>query len=515
VAWNRRSGSSKEARGNKASGDASTYAQRLRSRVPLVALALVITVGSLWPGTLVQSWPQVLGKLWAARTLAIHPPAFVTVVERFVSFFPLGWLMYYAARERLRRPAFGACAAILVFSLSLELGQLFVDGRHARLSDCLLAMAFGALGVCVGLWFARHPSRARARGLLLIALVLGNATILFVMVDAHVGKVIEGWNCSYPLVIANEASADRPWRGSIRGLALYPSALAAGQVAHLAAIPFSREGVRERQNAGALMIYDFDAVDGQRVAQALPNGPADDLMLPSPGPSSWQADGAALDVLGPILIRGERPPQELCAQILASGGFAVEVEIASADPGQDGPARIVTQSIDPFFRNVMLGQDRHALVLRVRTPSNGPNGNVLELRAEDGLPDAGWHRVVAGYDHAVARLFVDGQPVASIRYDEMMWLSDMRPVRLGEFVLVGCVVLGVVVGWLTSARAWRRRIGCAYLGAGPLPIAVALLLGLQLGHEPDWWLVAAGALGPGMGLLTQMVSARFIANWGG
>jgi VanZ family protein len=51
------------------------------------------------------------------------------------------------------------CAAAIVFCAALELLQLAVPGRHARLSDFLIDAGAACFGIAIA-WFARRPGEA-------------------------------------------------------------------------------------------------------------------------------------------------------------------------------------------------------------------------------------------------------------------------------------------------------------------------------------------------------------------
>lgn len=83
--------------------------------------------------------------------------------------------------------------------------------------------------------------------------------------------------------------------------------------------------------------------------------------------------------------------------------------IRPANITQDGPARIVTFSADPYHRNLDLGQEGKQIVFRVRTPVSGANGENYRAVTP---PILGAHTdalIVASYDGAVSRVFVDGK----------------------------------------------------------------------------------------------------------
>lgn len=59
--------------------------------------------------------------------------------------------------------------------------------------------------------------------------------------------------------------------------------------------------------------------------------------------------------------------------------ICMEVVFQPANLHQKGPARILTYSKSPFERNFTLGQEGRDIVLRLRTPETGANGNNPEL----------------------------------------------------------------------------------------------------------------------------------------
>lgn len=427
----------------------------------------------------------------------------MTILERLVTFLPLGLLAHRElVRRQRRRAGLLVGCGIVVFAIAIEAAQALSADRHARFSDLIIATASGTLGVCISGWLGPPPvAAAKLRALLLALLVAGNTVMTVAAVQAQRGAGLRDWDCSYPLLVANELSADRPWLGRIRGLAIYPGALAADDAVRLATNPFSSEGLHGRQELGALLIYHFSKLRNGRIAQELPNGP--ELVLPPRDStnSSWRPRADALEVLKPTLLRSRLPPRELCAAIMTSEAFAIEVAVASATAEQGGPARIVSFSIGPLLRNFTLGQELGALVVRVRTPSTGSNGTLMELRVENALLDHDWHHIVVTHADGATTLFMDGRRRGSLQYDQLLAISETRTVRLAGFALVGFVLMGFLAACVKAQAPWRRRLGHAYLDAALVPVSFSLLLGLQMGHHPDGLLLGAAAVGPALGVL--------------
>jgi hypothetical protein len=80
----------------------------------------------------------------------------------------------------------------------------------------------------------------------------------------------------------------------------------------------------------------------------------------------------------------------------------------AANSHQEGPARIVSVSTDPYQRNLTIGQEGSALVVRIRTPLTGPNGLEPELVQPDVFDREMERTIVVTYDGSTLASYVDG-----------------------------------------------------------------------------------------------------------
>ncbi|MEM7219154.1 MAG: VanZ family protein [Pseudomonadota bacterium] len=133
-----------------------------------------------------------------------------------------------------------------------------------------------------------------------------------------------------------------------------------------------------------------------------------DFRLPlrwQPNDAAWSAAGASqtrLTLSGRGIAR--ITPEVSTAQPTS---LEVRLTLTSAGPDQSGPARILTWSPNPFERNLTVGQDGAALVLRLRR--EGANAN--------GMPEIRVPRVFTGAQRELeisasggrVRIVVDGQ----------------------------------------------------------------------------------------------------------
>jgi len=140
---------------------------------------------------------------------------------------------------------------------------------------------------------------------------------------------------------------------------------------------------------------------------------------------SWPADvpngvrwlpGGGVEWQAPGLIRSAGSARALIASLADGAGFSVELWLASARPDQTGPARIVGSSRDVDHRNFTLGQERDALIVRLRTDRTNANGTP-PLRVPGVFADSRLRHVLASYELAsgTLRVWVDGALAAESR----------------------------------------------------------------------------------------------------
>jgi hypothetical protein len=492
--------------------------------LPLALLlhTLVVISGSLIPLKLAQSWTEVQNALQASMTLHIHEPIYITLTERLLAFLPMGMLACLVMSQMKRSRVLTAATGLtLLVALTIEIAQAFV-GRHARLTDFLLAAVFAAVGCTIGQ--AIIGSRARALGALragashrvaafwylVLVLILCNASILAILTVAYSGLHIAGWNCGYPLVIGNEATHDRPWLGWIRGLAIYDKVPTESEIARLTSVPMTAANSAVRRRAGALLIYAFDTINESRVSNLGLATPTDDLDGIVSGSAGHAPNDGSIEISDSVEVHTRNVPADLCRQIMTTESFAIEAEIATADASQTGPARIVSMSLDTFQRNFTLGQELGALVFRVRTPRNGPNGLSLPAHTNNRALIDGWKHIWATHGNGSAEIFVDGSPQLASPDGHRLIIVDPNgpPVPVSEIVAVICFAAGTVGAALLIGRGRLRSWLTGYALAGVLPLLYALVLSVWHSYQIDLILVAAVIIAPGLGMVVGSILAK-------
>lgn len=434
--------------------DASRYAERVQvadrlSRWSALALGLMIAcafVVSLVPLQIVGSLDAGITELAAGLGLRLDDSISVSLVQRSIIYVPLGLLAYATIALRgVRIPFLGTILIIAFIGLAIELMQSFLSKRQAFSIDFLLVLIIGVLTAFAGEITAGFLARRRHAIIQLLLLV--NVIVLSAIWLAHRGSDLASWDCSYPLIIGNEATSDRPWLGKIRGLAIYAQALSDDDVAAIAA-GFNEAGGVDRRKLGAELVQSY-------------------------------ADGDELEIARPTLIEAKHDASDLCAAIKQAEAFTIEIELSSFDLDQRGPARILSMSQDPEKRNVTLGQDGSRLSLRIRNELNGDNGIEQQIRTADGVISGEWQHWIAHYDRGVTTLFLDGNQLRpSLDYESILLVNGRTSLPLAVICGLLSFMLGVAAYvWLIGSMRPSWRVPAALVAAlGPQAIMVLIIV---------------------------------------
>ena len=354
------------------------------------------------------------------------------VAQNLVLYIPLG-----AALRR--HPSWLVLILAALLSSVIEVAQIWMINRDPSPFD-VAANAGGALAGAVA-W--RHAGLGAVHGASTPRLSITALTVLAVLAASILlawglpvqSPALSNWNPDYSLQLGNEATQNRPWRGMIQRLVLRPSAKSLHQ------------------------------------------------------PAGSDADESVIEIAGPIIFSGGRgivtpkaASRAFAATAMRANSFTVIARITAANVVQDGPARIVSFSADPFHRNFDLGQQGRSVVLRVRTPVSGPNGENFRVETAPIVNSGEETLIVASYDGAVARIHVNGRLQGR---RNIAAAGCSAAFMCGSAVPIAWVVLGAVATLIALALVpWNTRghaLGIAVLGAA---VALALPRLLHVGSVP-------------------------------
>ena len=295
-----------------------------------------------------------------------------------------------------------------VLSATVELIQVFLPPRDPSLSDIIANTNGGVFGFFYFLLVAPLTLRiadavvANRRGTLSVAKLSIAAMVylalgLFASVHWQRTASLSDWDLSFPLLIGNEATANRPWQGSVSHLLLADRLFSDEEVAHVLANPSPPVSARE----SVIGFYPLTDAESQRDH----TGQLPDLTWQKPNPAG--AGGAPLVVPPDNWLQSAAAGRVIAARIARTSQFTISAVMATASSTQRGPARVVSLSQTPWTRDFTIGQEQSDLILRLRTPLTGNNGAPPELSVTGLFADTRPHHVVIGYDGASLHFWVD------------------------------------------------------------------------------------------------------------
>ena len=147
--------------------------------------------------------------------------------------------------------------------------------------------------------------------------------------------------------------------------------------------------------------------------------------------------------------------RSLVQAVKAAQEFSLEVWLTAASATQQGPARIVTLSLDSGQRNVTLGQLENSFDVRLRTTKTDSNGLPSTRTAAGTVTTTKTHLVVT-FEQGVVRVFVNGKLSVeqNVGGDLSNWSEDFR-LGIGDEISGDRVWRGDV----HAAAVYQRALG--------------------------------------------------------
>ncbi len=330
------------------------------------------------------------------------------VISNIVLFLGLG-----LGVARILNPRFARKQTILIFSLILstsvslmvEILQMFLPQRNPSILDLACNIFGGIIGSAIFyLWQSFSPQLSKLRYLAqrwltktkLTYTALGYGAFVFCLIfSIQRTNNFSNWDRSFPLVVGNEATGDRPWHGTISQIYVANHYLSATEVARV----LSPEQA-ENPTIPWLSAYQLQGRGTYRDRQ----GTSPDLEW-SKNPADDSSDALSMTQQNWLLTK--KPVIQMIEAIRRTSKFSILTTVATADTHQTGPARIISISADPFRRNLTIGQEGARLVVRLRTPLSGAGTTNTNLAFPGIFADTNRHQLLLNFDHGTLQLFVD------------------------------------------------------------------------------------------------------------
>ena len=286
----------------------------------------------------------------------------------------------------------GLLAISLLLSAALEAAQLFLPERAPSVADVVTNGLGALLGVGLYRAWAMGVGRALRRYAtgrnLMLGLGIYSLGVALLTGYLYRSVRLSNWDTSFPLVVGNEAVGRRQWSGQVEWMSFtWP-------------------------NNDSMTMYGEYQFDGEAPFEFLT---ALETTLP---PLNWREgpmtaqDGNGVTIGPGEWLATETGFSSFSAAAREANGFSITVSAATADPAQRGPARIVSISADAERRNVTLGQEKDALIIRLRTLAGGENGQKPELLVPGVFADGRSRLIIVRYDAPILWVTVDEEEYA-------------------------------------------------------------------------------------------------------
>ncbi|MCS6799823.1 MAG: LamG domain-containing protein [Myxococcota bacterium] len=166
----------------------------------------------------------------------------------------------------------------------------------------------------------------------------------------------------------------------------------------------------QRRREGLVALYTFEEGTGNVVRDRSGLDPPLDLVLgdPTPPAAHWRRGAIRFDRSNILQTSGAAT--RLTDACRTSGEVSIEAWVEPDNETQGGPARIVTVSADPHFRNVTIGQDGSSWIARIRTSGFGDLNGMPQISTATRivLASAPSQIVFVRETSGWARLYVNG-----------------------------------------------------------------------------------------------------------
>jgi glycopeptide antibiotics resistance protein len=321
-------------------------------------------------------------------------------------FIPLGFGLSWHLNRTLKLVKLASLIVTILMSFTLsyiiECLQLLIPSRFPSLID-VLSNSTGAFSgfLYFLLWeykieVLKFVSTFVEKHLMMS--FLGYMTFVFLIsICFQMATSLINWDKTYPLLLGNELTGNRPWKGSISEVYIADRALSKEDITHAY---YEKNPIITFKDS-LIAFYQFKGKNekGDKtgyVADFVWTGKLKDQI----------GNGIFLDTHR--RMEKASPAVYLTENLRRTSQFTIGITLATSEMKQFGPARILSLSKDTYHRNFTLGQEGSNLVFRLRTPLTGENGTNPQLLVPNVFSNTDLHNLVITYDGSVLLLYVDG-----------------------------------------------------------------------------------------------------------
>lgn len=359
------------------------------------------------------------------------------IILNVLLFLPIGFgISGYQMQKKGAAAGLSIIGVVFLVSLglsySIEILQVFQPSRSPALADVLSNSAGGLIGYIFYRWFFLSS--------FLLAFV---ASIPF-----QLQTNLSNWHETFPLLLGNERTANRPWDGYISQLYIADRVISKEEIAQF----FSGKAPFDSMEDSLLASYQLSGAGSYHDQTGLL---ADLVWIGEPNHvKKNEKDGVLLG--SRHWLKSALPATSLTQRTMDSSQFTLIVTVATNKTHQTGPARIVSLSGDTSHRNFTLGQEENHLIFRLRTPFIGENG-YPECIVEDVFSTTDPRNLIISYNGSVLQIYVDkaSNPYTfefspgAVAYS---YLFPIKPSFLTGYKIIWYAIIFIPLGILVSIK---------------------------------------------------------------
>jgi VanZ family protein len=434
----------------------NTWSQRL-----VIISVLVIIICTLFPFSFSSSNIQSAKETLSRLTYSI---SIKDLIGNILLFIPLGfggrgWINIESKKYKSLISSIFLCS---VLSGSVEFLQLFLPERTSSFIDIVINTFGGLLGA---LLFQKWGAQLIEKTIVLFNKYLSvrNLAIIFILytflalsfsVYGLEKMSIANWKPKFPITLGNEQTGDRPWLGSISELWIANKTLGVKET----------KAIFEGQSPSALMKEHLVAFYqlGSQGSHHDRSGNLENLVWQ--GSASKDQAELGLFSRSNLWLQTAEPATRLVKKLRRANQFSLGLKFQTRALGQMGPARLFSLSRDPSRCNLMVGQEKKSLVVRLHMIfSEGKSYVDSQVKVPRVFVDTLPHQVIITYTGELIQVYVDNlkrahsfelTPIFVMSKLQDLWFSklDASNIRLYKYLyyFTFFAPLGIILGIATT-----------------------------------------------------------------
>ncbi|MTJ10213.1 VanZ family protein [Anabaena sp. UHCC 0204] len=440
--------------------------------------------------------------------------SFEDLVNNILLFMPLGFSATVCLRKINMQRISKLFTVIFIsagLSVTVEILQMFLPSRSPTPNDIVNNIIGGIVGIIcfyilnsqsfISILSSVESSSIKNSFKKITLLFFGYILLPFLILIPWQRTIhLSNWNLTYPLLIGNEQTGDKPWHGYISEVNIADKKFSEQDISGL----FNNKNNLNNIKDSLIGSYQLTEKKGyQDQIGKLPE------LLPQ-GQSQKIVDEKGIALSSSYWLKTETPAKLLNKRIRKTSQFTIITNLSTADTTQTGPARIISLSSGMLQRNFTLGQQGENLDLRLRTPITGENGTDIRLSIPDIFTTTNSHYIIITYAQGILNVYID-------KFSNLLSFNLLELIPLEQklfYYALTFMPLGICLMFLTIVSKKKVSFSRFLLPIGIfLPsLLVESILIIDTDKSGSWKNILLGIFFTGGTMLILQLRALFLSK---